>query len=319
MTKKEREIAIEVNNLQKKYGAFEAVKKLSLKVYKDEIFGFLGPNGAGKTTSINMICGLLKPTSGEVIISGQIINSANSHHVKSKIGVCPQQIIIWPKLTCFEQLEFMGEMYNMSRNEAKKSADKLIKKMGLTEKRDKLAKTLSGGMQRRLNIALALVHNPEIIVLDEPEAGLDPQSRVMVREFIKEIATDKTVILTTHNMDEAERLANRVAIIDNGELLLIDTPEKLKKSIGEGDILELKLLQSSKKNNEKVIELLKEFKLSAKSSDEHILIKHKNLISFIPDISLKLKEYEIKIAEMKMRENTLEDVFIHLTGRSLRA
>ena len=180
MTRKVKETAIEVIQLQKKYGDFQAVKSLSLQVYKDEIFGFLGPNGAGKTTSINMICGLLKPTSGEVFISGLRINSANNQHIKSKIGVCPQQIIIWSKLTCFEQLEFMGEMYNMSRNEAKASADKLLEKMGLTEKRNKLAKTLSGGMQRRLNIALALVHYPEIIVLDEPEAGLDPQSRVMV-------------------------------------------------------------------------------------------------------------------------------------------
>ncbi|MFC2137692.1 ABC transporter ATP-binding protein [Bacteroidota bacterium] len=319
MNKKDNEIAIEVNHIFKNYGDFQAVKDLSLRIYKDEIFGFLGPNGAGKTTSINMICGLLKPTSGTVKIHNHEISSSNNKLIKSKIGVCPQQIIIWPKLTCFEQLEFMGEMYGMSRSISKVSADNLLEKMGLIEKRNKLANTLSGGMQRRLNIALALVHNPEIIVLDEPEAGLDPQSRVMVREFIKEIAKDKTVILTTHNMDEAERLANRVAIIDHGKLLLVDTPDELKKTIGEGDILELKLLDSSEKNNEKVIALLKGFKLSAKSSDEHILIKHRNLISFIPDISLKLKESEIKIAEMKMRENTLEDVFIHLTGRSLRA
>ena len=140
----------------------------------------------------------------------------------------------------------------------------------------------------------------------------------MVREFIKEIAKNKTVILTTHNMDEAERMADRVAIIDHGELLLIDTPDDLKKTIGEGDLLELKLLHNSKSNNENVIEILKEYKLTIKTSEEHILIKHKNLIKYIPDIALKLREAQIKIAEMKMRENSLEDVFIHLTGRSLR-
>ncbi len=318
MSNRNREIAIEVNSLNKKYGDFTAVKDLSLKVYKDEIFGFLGPNGAGKTTSINMICGLLKPTSGQVKIVGQEINSSNGQIVKSKIGVCPQQIIIWPKLTCYEQLEFMGEMYGMTRRKAARSSIHLLNKLGLQEKRKKLANTLSGGMQRRLNIALALIHNPEIIVLDEPEAGLDPQSRVMVREFIKEIAKDKTVILTTHNMDEAERLADRVAIIDNGKLLLVDSTDELKKTIGEGDVLELSLLDNSKNNTEKVIQLLNEFKLNLKSAEEHIIIKHKNLITYIPDIVLKLKEYKIKIGEMKMRENTLEDVFIHLTGRSLR-
>lgn len=310
--------SIEIKQLRKEFNGFVAVDNLSLNINQGEIFGFLGPNGAGKTTSINMICGLLKPTSGEISILGNKVIRKDFFKIKSRIGICPQNNIIWPKLTCVEQLEFMGEMLGQNRNVSRKRAIELLDKMGLSEKSNKLAQTLSGGMKRRLNICLAIIHDPEIIIFDEPEAGLDPQSRILVREFIKSISKNKTVILTTHNMDEAERMANRVAIIDNGKLLLINTPDELKKTIGPGDILEIKLISENKEDMDHAKNSLSDLVADIKSSESLLLLKKKNLIELIPEIAITLRKKGIQISEMKMRENSLEDVFIHLTGRSLR-
>ena len=163
--------------LTKRYGPLIAVDGLSLEILEGEVFGLLGPNGAGKTTTISMMCGLLKPDSGQVIIHGKPITDGNSD-IRAHVGVCPQNIVLWGQLTCLEQMQFIGEMYGMKGSIARQRAVLLLKKLDLDEKKDKLARTLSGGMQRRLNLAMALVHDPEILVLDEPEAGLDPQSRV---------------------------------------------------------------------------------------------------------------------------------------------
>lgn len=311
----DNDIIIKISNLKKKFGNFTAVDGISFDIYKGEVFGFLGPNGAGKTTSINMICGLSPPTEGEVIFGNQI---KNNNDIKTHIGICPQENIFWPKLTCFEQLRFMGEMYGMSRKSARQKSKELLKLMALEEKSNVLAKKLSGGLKRRLNICLALIHDPEIIVLDEPEAGLDPQSRIMVRNFIKSLAKEKTIILTTHNMDEADRLADRVAIIDHGQLLLLDTPDNLKKSIGEGDILEIVLDTDDTENSEKVVVSLLKICEKVNISGPTLIIKSKNLIGLVAEITNKIKEQGFKIKEMTLRENTLEDVFIHLTGRKLR-
>ena len=173
-------------------------------------------------------------------------------------------------------------------------------------------------MKRRLNICLALIHDPEILVLDEPEAGLDPQSRILVRNFIKSLATEKTIILTTHNMDEADRLADRVAIIDYGKLLLLDTPDSLKKSIGEGDILEVELDQDGRENTDVLVKNLNQICDKVKINRTTLMIKSKNLIESVSEITTQIKRMDFKIKEVKMRENTLEDVFIHLTGRKLR-
>ncbi len=309
------DVIIKISNLKKKFGNFTAVVGISFDIYKGEVFGFLGPNGAGKTTSINMICGLSPPTGGEVIFGDQI---KNNNDIKTHIGICPQENIFWPKLTCFEQLRFMGEMYGISRKLARQKSKELLKLMTLEEKSNVLAKKLSGGLKRRLNICLALIHDPEIIILDEPEAGLDPQSRIMVRNFIKSLAKEKTIILTTHNMDEADRLADRVAIIDHGKLLLLDTPDNLKKSIGEGDILEIVLDTDDTENSEKVVVSLLKICEKVNISGPTLIIKSKNLIGLVSEITNKIKEQGFKIKEMTLRENTLEDVFIHLTGRKLR-
>lgn len=200
-----------------------------------------------------MICGLVRPDTGRILIHGR---PAGAPDVAREIGLAPQDTVLWPKLTCLEQLTFIGEMYGIPPAEAQRRGMALLEEVGLEGKSDRLARTLSGGMRRRLNLILAMVHDPDILVLDEPETGLDPQSRVMVREMIRSLARSrgKTVILTTHDMDEADRLSDRVAIIDHGRVLVVDSPESLKTRAGQ----------------------------------------------------------------LRTRENTLEDAFIALTGRSLR-
>lgn len=309
---------LEVVNLVKKYGDLTAVDHLSLQIRQGEVFGFLGPNGAGKTTSIRMMCGLLKPTSGEVYIQGQQILSGGKAEIRSKVGICPQENILWNKLTCYEQLVFIASMYHIPLNQARTRARQLLDRMGLDSKINKLAGTLSGGLKRRLNVIMAIMHDPEILVFDEPEAGLDPQSRVMVRNFIQEIARNKTVIVTTHNMDEADRIASRVAIIDSGRLLQLDTPNNLKRSTGEGDILELKLVCRDPAGLEKAEKNLKNLVFEVKRENERMTIRAMDLVSRIPKINKLLEQEGIGVQEMKLRENTLEDVFIHLTGKSLR-
>ncbi|MCX6578737.1 MAG: ABC transporter ATP-binding protein [Candidatus Aminicenantes bacterium] len=309
-------VAIKITGLKKKFGAFTAVDGLSFDIYKGEIFGFLGPNGAGKTTTINMICGLSKPSQGEIFIFEKRIKDEND--IKTQIGICPQENIHWPKLTCLEQLVFMGEIYDIPGKAAKNRARELLMLLGLAEKAGVPAAKLSGGMKRRLNICLALVHDPKLLVLDEPEAGLDPQSRILVRDFIKTLAKEKTIILTTHNMDEAERVADRVAIIDHGKLLLLDTPDNLKKSIGEGDILEIQLDTDRVDHLGKLADSLLSICDNVKTGGSTLVIKSKNLIESVSEITAKIKEQGFKIKEIKLRENTLEDVFIYLTGRKLR-
>lgn len=309
-------VSIKTSKLTKKYGELTAVNDLNLEIHRGEIFGFLGPNGAGKTTSISMICGLLKPTSGKIYINGYALDDKEQY--KGIFGLCPQEIIVWPKLTCLEQLIFMGEMFGLPASRCRRTAVDLLEKLGLSEKSNKLAATLSGGMKRRLNICLALIHDPEIVILDEPEAGLDPQSRVMTREFIRSLRSEKTVILTTHNMDEADRLSDRVAIMDYGSLLLTDTPENLKRTVGEGDVIEIAILHQPDNLIKTATFLLEPLSVQFTVTDDSILIRKKAAIELLPEITRILTEHGIVPGEIKMRANTLEDVFIQLTGRRLR-
>jgi len=309
---------MEVRGLSKKYHDVQAVDDLSLSVQEGEVFGFLGPNGAGKTTTINMLCGLLKPDSGQVFIHGKTVFNGDKQN-KVNVGVCPQNIVLWERLTCMEQLVFLGEMYDLPRKQAKKNALRLLEDLDLSEKQNKRAGTLSGGMKRRLNIAMALVHDPQIVVFDEPEAGLDPQSRVMVREYIQSLAKNKTVILTTHNMDEAERLADRVAIIDHGKLLVLDTPQALKSRLGEGDTLEI-TIQGVLPDLDVLLGILNGFSEKIMLDQEHnaVQVRILNAVTVLPKILDSLTQNGITPGEVRIRPNTLEDVFIQLTGRRLR-
>jgi ABC-2 type transport system ATP-binding protein len=309
------QIVLETRNLSKKYGSQQAVDDLSLVAHNGEILGFLGPNGAGKTTSIKMMCGLLRPDSGQVFIHGRPVQGGMVE-TRMHIGVCPQETIVWDKLTCIEQLEFMGEMYALPRKQSRARGVELLELLGLGSKTRELGCNLSGGMRRRLNLALALVHDPDILVLDEPEAGLDPQSRVLVREYVRSLARNKTIILTTHNMDEADRMADRVAIIDQGRLLVADTPASLKRSVGQGDVLEIDMEPF---NIRAASALLQEHDLTVNSIDGTIIIRGRGLIDKLGRLLEMLQEAGINVRSTHLRANTLEDVFLSLTGRSLRA
>jgi len=304
-------IALQARSLTKRFGTLMAVTCLNLEVWSGEIFGFLGPNGAGKTTAIHMLCGLLQPDEGDVWIQGRPAHS----DARLQVGICPQSLVFWPTLTCIEQLELIGATYDLPWKEARARGERLLEAMGLAEKRDTLGKALSGGMQRRLNLALALVHDPEILILDEPEAGLDPQSRILVREYIRSLAGRKTIILTTHNMDEADRLADRIAILDRGRLLRLDSAEALKRSVGEGDVLEIGM-------NGGLVDValarLRGLSLEVQGQAGMVTLRGRGLVERLPEILGILREENVQPGEVRLRPNTLEDVFIALTGRNLR-
>jgi len=309
---------IETVDLRKEFPDVLAVDGLNIKVRRGEVFGFLGPNGAGKTTAIRMMVGLLKPTSGSVLIDGEDVASA-TFELKGKIGICPQDIVLWEGLTTRENLVFMADMYGVARATSRTRAEGLLEDMGLTEKAKSLAGDLSGGMKRRLNVAMALMHDPEIVVLDEPTAGLDPQSRVRVADYIGKISeADKTVILTTHLMEIADKLSDRVAVIDHGKLLVVDPPERLKDTVGSGDVLEIHLA-----NEEMVSDAIGAIETvegidSAAPVDGVIAVRALDMVGKLQRLFNTLEERKIEISNVSLRKNTLEDVFITLTGRGLR-
>jgi ABC-2 type transport system ATP-binding protein len=221
------ESAITIENLTKKYEDKMAVQNLSLQVSKGELFGLLGPNGAGKTTTISILCGLIKPTSGTAKIYGYDVLK-ETQKVKELIGVCIQETAIYPYLTGIENLALFGNLYGMKKKTIRERSNLLLERMGLKDDAKRLTAKYSGGMKRRLSLALALIHDPQIAFLDEPTVAMDPQSRHAVWDFIKEQKTKgKTIILTTHYMEEAEELCDRVGIIDHGKLIALGTPKEL--------------------------------------------------------------------------------------------
>ena len=312
---------LSIQHLSKRFGAVQAVQDVSFEVNAGEIFGFLGPNGAGKTTTISMICGLLEPDGGTIHLNG----SGSPAQARERIGVCPQSLVLWERLTCLEQLEFIGQTYGVPRAEARRRGAAVLEALGLAEQRGRLAGALSGGMQRRLNLALALVHEPDLLILDEHEAGLDPQSRVLVREYIRAWSRSRpgrTVIFTTHNMDEAERLVDRVGIIDHGRLLVLDTLEALKHQCGQSSVLEIALKDPSVEAQDVLaaVACLTTHSLQAQPMYHEGLLSLRcaSAVDTLPAALDALKRAGFAPAEARIRENTLEDVFLALTGRRLR-
>lgn len=229
--------AIQINNLSKRFVEVTAVDGLSLNIKEGEIFGLLGPNGAGKSTTINILSGILQPTSGSAFVGGHDI-TVDPSKVKRLIGVCPQRSAYYKYLTGRENIKLFGDLHGMPKALIKERSNHLIEEIGLEEAADRKSSTYSGGMVRRINLAMALINDPEIAFLDEPTVGMDPQSRRATWGFIEEFRkSGKTVILTTHYIEEAEELADRVGIIDHGMLIALDTPQALMEVNG-GDNLE---------------------------------------------------------------------------------
>ncbi len=315
--------AIKTDKITKTYGDLVAVNNIDLEINKGEIFGLLGPNGAGKTTIIKMLATLLKPTSGSAEVWGhKILNEPDA--VRKSIGIVFQNPSIDVELTGRENLNFHAYIYNLSRDIRKKRIDEVLGLVELHDKADVCVKNYSGGMQRRLEIARGLMHYPNVLFLDEPTLGLDAQTRRSVWGYIKRLNKDEkiTVVLTTHYMDEADHLCGRVAIIDHGEIIALDSPASLKNSIGKDTIS----LQVTEKdiflNALTVSDLMKDVKLhdisSDGSSDGYLHLSVENGERMIPRIMDIAHKEGVFVQSVGLHKPTLEDVFLHFTGRTIR-
>jgi ABC-2 type transport system ATP-binding protein len=246
------EAAIVVEKLTKKFEDVTAVDGLDLTVDRGELFGLLGPNGAGKTTTINILCGLLEPTSGSVEVGGYDVRK-EPNRVRKLIGVSPQETAVYPHLTGKENMELFANLHAMSKEKMRKNVNELLQKLSLRDHAKRLAGKYSGGMMRRINLAMSLVNDPEIAFLDEPTVGMDPQSRRAVWDFITDLKKkNKTVLLTTHYMEEAEELCDRVGIIDNGKLISLGSPQQLKKQFNARNLEEVFLQLTGRRIREEV-------------------------------------------------------------------
>jgi ABC-2 type transport system ATP-binding protein len=306
---------IAVENLKKYYKDVKAVDGISFKVNRGEVFGFLGPNGAGKTTTIKMLVTLLRSTEGTAKIVGNDINK-EPDKVRNNIGIVFQDPALDDRLTGRENLDFHARMYGMKKEKREERIKEVLKLVDLEEKANVLVKNYSGGMKRRLEIARGLMHFPKILFLDEPTIGLDPQTRRSVWDYIKNLNEKEkiTIFLTTHYMDEADYLCSKVAIIDYGKILVIDTPLKLKSQIGK-DVITIGC-----SNGELCADLLKKEKWveSIKIHDSNVTIGAKEIEKKLPLIIKLAEKNKIKIKSIDIRKPTLEDVFLYYTGRKIR-
>jgi len=308
--------AIKVNNLSKSFSGFTAVDAVSFAVPEGELFGLLGPNGAGKTTTINMLATLLKPTSGEAWVGGcSVVGDRNG--VRRSIGIVFQDAALDNKLTGRENLQFHAMMYGVGREERKKRIATVLELVELADKADILVEKYSGGMKRRLEIARGLIHRPKVLFLDEPTLGLDTQTRRHIWDYIKKLNQENgvTIILTTHYMEEADFLCQRVAIMDHGKFAAIDSPARLKDSLG-GDVVSLEI-------GDNINELLEQFKtLTWIKSQKH----HGDVLSLsmehgerrIPELIQMAQHCRATVHCVNLRKPSLEDVFLNFTGRTIR-
>ncbi|BDZ69237.1 ATP-binding cassette domain-containing protein [Methanobacterium ferruginis] len=306
----ENEYAIQTFDLTKSFGNRKAVDKINLVVKKGDIFSLLGPNGAGKTTTIKMLTGVLKPTVGTAKIMDYDI-TRNPSEVKGIIDISPQETAIAGHLTAWENLILMGGINGLKKEDTEKRAKKLIKLMGLTERANEQVQKFSGGMQRRLSIAMALISDPPILFLDEPTLGLDPQARRVIWEQIEQLKGEKTIILTTHYLEEADALADRVAIISQGSIIAEGTPQELKKNIHGLQTMIIKGQNLSSPD----IERLKETYPYITKIDGGIKIEAQELI--FDEIVDYLRSRGVKINWLSMKEPSLDDVFLDLTGEEV--
>ncbi len=305
-----KSLGIEIKNLHKKYDNVHAVKGIDLSIKKGEFYGLLGPNGAGKSTTINAITSLVKPTSGEVKILGKDIVS-DFRYARSQVGIASQELSNDWFFPLEELLYYQAGFYGITRKNSKKRIEYILEKLGLYEHRKKKMRMLSGGMKRRLQIAKALVHDPQILILDEPTAGVDVELRHDLWKYLKELhAEGKTILLTTHYIDEAELLCERVGIIDSGKLIVEDTVKNLKNMVNKSGIT-----IHTKGNFLNLDKILNNFNPYIDQNKIEILTKTPN--SDLPEIILKLSENNIKIEDIQLSQASLEDVFLELTGRKI--
>ena len=309
---------LRANNLVKKFGDLTAVDDVSFEIYEGEIFSLLGPNGAGKTTTISMLSTLLTPTSGDAMINGFSIKNDNMQ-VRNHIGIVPQEIALYDDLTALENLYYWGRLYNLSGRTLELRVAEVLEQIGLTDRAKDRIKTYSGGMKRRVNIAAGLLHKPKLLFMDEPTVGIDPQSRRMILDKVKELNQQGMAILyTTHYMEEAQELSNRVGIIDHGKLIAVGTQEQLTKQVGENDSIHI--LTDPMDDLSSIAAKLQGFdgitRVTVDESGLNLITSNAetNLAPIIQEIS----RAGARIKSIEIIEPNLETVFLHLTGRALR-
>ena len=301
---------IVVENLVRKFGDLVAVNGISFNVAKGEIFGFLGPNGAGKTTTINILCTLLKPTSGKAYIAGYDVVRQQSQ-VRQSIGLVFQDPSLDERLSAIQNMRFHAMVYNVPSRLSEQRIEQLLKMMELWDKRNNEVRTFSGGMKRRLELARGLLHSPRVLFLDEPTLGLDPQTRNRIWDYVLDLRRreETTIFMTTHYMDEADK-ADRIAIIDHGRLVAVDTPEKLKRAVGR-DIITVKTDDDARAAEE----IKHRYQLEARCDGAGLTFEVEKGEEFLP---VFIKEFGTKILSVSLRRPSLDDVFLKLTGREIR-
>jgi ABC-2 type transport system ATP-binding protein len=309
---------LDVKNLVKKYGDLTAVKGISFDIKEGEIFSLLGPNGAGKTTTISILSTLYAPTSGEATIGGHSITK-DPMAVRNLIGVVPQELALYDDLTARENLIFWGQMYGLSGKALRIRVDEVLVQIGLADKAGNRIKTYSGGMKRRVNIGVGLLHKPSLLFMDEPTVGIDPQSRRAILDSVKALNQQgMTVLYTTHYMEEAEELSTRVGILDHGELIALGTQAELNRQVGENDTLILHIDESQ--NGETLAAAVRKIGsvLKADITDHTVAVIAPEAEEIMAPVIIKANELGIKIRSVDIKEPNLEAVFLTLTGRALR-
>jgi ABC-2 type transport system ATP-binding protein len=309
---------IEVARIVKKYGDFTAVDDVSFQVKEGEIFGLLGPNGAGKSTLIRMMTTLIPITAGSARIAGHDVTK-EADAARRTIGVIPQAMTSDLDLTVEENLSIYAKLYDVPAKRRKQAIDELLETVDLTKWRDAQTKTLSGGMRRRLEIARGLVHSPKIFFLDEPTTGLDPVSRVAVWEMLNNIKSKRklTVLITTHYMDEADRLCNRIAIVDHGKLVALDTPEALKASVPGSNVIEAQFDHAPADWEEKLHALPNVTSVQNEGSGMYRVLTDNGSKTTTSLVEIAV-ESGVPVRTLSVQNTTLDDVFVHYTGRQLR-
>ena len=311
-------------DLRKTFGDNEAVRGISFSVLRGEIFSLLGPNGAGKSTTINMLSCLIEPTGGGATIAGHAVPN-ESLAVRRLIGVVPQEIALYDALTARQNLEFWGRLYDMSGKELTRRIDEVLEQVGLSDRAKDKVKTFSGGMKRRINIAAGLLHRPQLLFMDEPTVGIDPQSRRRILDMVLELrAAGMTVLYTTHYMEEAEQLSDRVGIIDQGKLIALGTQAELTRVVGEGQTLRLHLadeaIAATPETADGQITLFGNLPgvSSAVALDHQIIVSVADAGAALPAVVGRANEAGLRVRSVEIEEPNLEAVFLHLTGRGLR-
>lgn len=306
------EVVIEVNGLVKYYGEVKALDDVSFYVKKGEIFGLLGPNGAGKTTLIEILCSLRRFDKGEITILDLDL-AKDSYKIRKLIGFCPQETLLYDLLNIYENLVFAASLYSLPSKKFEERLEFISKSLGIGEFMKKKAKELSGGMKRRVNLAVSIIHDPPIVILDEPTVGFDPNVKREFWETIKMLKNDgKTVLLSTHDMYEADELCDRVAIIDKGKIVAIDKPQVLKESVGGKASI---CIRVNEPQTEKALKLLKPYGYTFRDGDIHVFTD--DPWKLMPEISNILLSNKVLTEKIEVLEPTLEDVFVRLTGRKL--